>query len=216
MGSYSSYSTTPLTPLTLPLLLLLLLYHSSYPSTYQELYPASTLNLIASDDNETRRCSSPQIEREATTVSDQSTVPSSVQEHQNDEGQGEERDEHVPNPSVHRQYLPTTITDVHGKQLTTVLTQLIKSKPTVEDVKPKPVADRLEGDQLLPGDHLMSGYQPSPGEGYQLLPEEQLSTAHQQIPGTQEGCQLLSEEQLSTAHQQIPGKQEGYQLLPEE
>jgi len=41
------------------------------PSTYQELYPASTLNLIASDDNETRRRSSPQIEREATTVSDQ-------------------------------------------------------------------------------------------------------------------------------------------------
>ena len=73
------------------------------PSTYQELYPASTLNLVASDDNETRRCSSPQIEREATTVSDQSTVPSSVQEHQNDERQGEERDEHVPNPSVHRQ-----------------------------------------------------------------------------------------------------------------
>ena len=126
------------------------------PSTYQELYPASTLNLVASDDNETRRCSSPQIEREATTVSDQSTVPSSVQEHQNDERQGEERDEHVPNPSVHRQYIPPTTTDVHGKQFTTVLTQLIKSKPTVEDVKPKPGADGLEGDQLLPGDQLMS------------------------------------------------------------
>merc|ERR1711888_577006 len=133
------------------------------PSTYQELYPASTLNLIASDDNETRRCSSPQKEREATTVSDQSTVPSSVQEHQNDEGQGEERDEHVPNPSVHRQYLQPTPTDVHGKQITTVLTQLTQSKPRVEDIKSKPGADRLEGDQLLP--------------------EEQLSTAYQQIPG---------------------------------
>ena len=71
------------------------------PSTYQELYPASTLNLIASDNSEIRRYPSPQIEREATTVSDQSIVPSYVQEHQNDEGQGEERDEYAPNPSVH-------------------------------------------------------------------------------------------------------------------
>ena len=68
-------------------------------STYQELYPASTINLIASEDSETRHCSSPQIEREATTVSDQRTVSSYVQEHQNEEGQGEERDKHVPNPS---------------------------------------------------------------------------------------------------------------------
>merc|ERR1711891_102898 len=59
----------------------------------------------------------------------------------------------------------------------------------------------------------MSGDQPSPGEGHQLLPEEQLSTAHQQIPGKQEGYQLLPEEQLSTAHQQIPGTAEGDQLI---
>ena len=52
-----------------------------------------------------------------------------------------------------------------------MLTQLIKSKPTVEDVKPKPGADGLEGDQLLPGDQLMSGDQPSPGTavGDQLI-----------------------------------------------
>ena len=55
--------------------------------TYQEPYPASTPDIIASDNSETRRCSSPQIERESTTVADQSTVPSCVKEHQNDKGQ---------------------------------------------------------------------------------------------------------------------------------
>merc|ERR1711891_69920 len=123
------------------------------PSTYQELYPDSTLNLIASDDNETRRCSSPQIEREATTVSDQITVPSSVQEHQNDEGQGEEGDEHVPNPSVHRQYLPPTTTDVPRDQL------MSGDQPTPGDQK---FPGTQEGDQLLPKDQLMSGDQPTP------------------------------------------------------
>ena len=67
------------------------------------MYPASTLNLIASDNSETRHYPSPQIDREATTVSDQNIVPSYVQEHQNDEGQDEERDEYAPNPSVSSQ-----------------------------------------------------------------------------------------------------------------
>ena len=157
------------------------------------------MNLIASDNSEIRCYPSPQIEREATTVSDQSIVPSYVQEHQNDEGQGEERDEYAPNPSVHRQYLPATTTAVHGKQpddqkrsrsidlqihRSTELTQLTQFKPRLQNDQFRPIKPRVEDDKFKPR---VEEYKFKPRaaeqEGDQLLTRH---PSHSQIPGTQE------------------------------
>ena len=45
------------------------------------------------------------------------------------------------------------------------------------------------------------------------MPGDQLTVAHQQIPGTQEGDQLLPGDQLTVACQQIPGTEERDHLL---